>query len=284
MVSAFDPRTTPARGDIAAKSLVGLVASQRFVEGLPKQVGWGVAPLRHAPAESALLDTEALFGERFTVYDEKDGWAWGQAEVDSYVGYVPSAALEPAGPAPTHRVIALASHLYPAPEVKAPAKVGLTFGARLRVTGSVERFASVAAPAGAAFVPLKHIAPLGAWTPDFVAVAEQFLGAPYLWGGRTSAGLDCSALVQLALADTGRVFPRDSDQQQVVGNRLGVAAVGQLRRGDLLFWNNHVAIAIDARRLIHANGTSMAVSIEDVDVVMARIAASDGALLDINRL
>lgn len=283
-MSAFDPRTTPARPDIAAESLRGRVAAERYSPGRTMMVLAGSAPLRHAPAQGALLDTELLFGERFTVYDEKHGWAWGQAATDSYVGYVPSSALLPEGASPTHRVTALASHLYSAPDVRAPALAALSVGARLHVTGSAERFAVVEIPGGSAFVPQKHVSSLHDWADDFVAVAERFLGAPYLWGGRTPGGLDCSALVQLSLAETGCAIPRDSDQQQQIGTRLGPAALGQLRRGDLVFWNNHVAIALDHGRLIHANGTAMAVSIEDVDAVVARIAATDGAaVLDINR-
>lgn len=284
-MSAFDPRTTPARPDIAAESLRGRVAAERYSPGRTMMVLTGSAPLRHAPAHEALLDTELLFGERFTVYDEKHGWAWGQAAADSYVGYVPSSALSPEDASPTHRVTALASHLYSAPDVKAPPFAVLSIGARLNVIGSAERFAIVEIPGGTAFVPQKHVSPLGEWADDFVAVAERFLGAPYLWGGRTPGGLDCSALVQLSLAETGRTFPRDSDQQQQVGTRLGPGALSQLARGDLVFWNNHVAIALGAGRFIHANGTAMAVSIEDVDAVMVRIAAADGAaVLDINRL
>jgi cell wall-associated NlpC family hydrolase len=283
-MSAFDPRTTPARPDLAAESLRGRVVAQRYAPGRAMVVSVGSTPLRHAPTHDALLDTELLFGERFTVYDEKDGWAWGQAGTDSYVGYVPASALAPVGRPPTHRVTALASHLYSLPDVKAPPVAALSIGARLRLSGSVERFAAVETPNGTAFVPLKHISLLGAWADDFVSVAERFLGVPYLWGGRTSGGLDCSALVQLSLAETGRAFPRDSDQQQQIGARLGAGALKGLRRGDLLFWINHVAIALDERRLIHANGTAMAVSVDDVGAAVARIAAAEGAVLDINRL
>lgn len=285
-MTAFDPRTTPARPDVAAESLRGKIPAKRYAAGREMVVAEGSAPLRSAPHKASLLDTELLFGERFTVYDEKDGWAWGQAATDAYVGCVPSAALSPAGGAPTHRVTALASHLYSAPDVKAAHRSILSIGARLCVTGTAERFALVDAPGAPAFVPLKHIAPLGDWANDFVAVAEGFLGAPYLWGGRTPQGLDCSALVQLSLAETGRAFPRDSDQQQQVGTRLGPGVRKDLRRGDLLHWTNHVAIALGADRLIHANGADMAVTVEDVDAAIARIAASGdgGALLDINRL
>ncbi|MFO1186069.1 MAG: NlpC/P60 family protein [Alphaproteobacteria bacterium] len=282
----FDPRTTPARPDLAAESLRGRVEARRYSAGRSMLMAAGSAPLRHAPNDGALLDTEILFGELFTVYDEKGGWSWGQAAVDSYVGYVPSAALSPApGPQPTHRVTALASHLYSAPDVRAPHRLALSLGARLRVSGTAERFAIVDMPDAPAFVPMQHIAPFAERAEDFVAVAERFLAAPYLWGGRTAQGLDCSALVQLSLAEAGQLFPRDSDQQQQVGMRLGTGALKDLRRGDLLFWKNHVAIAVGPSRLIHANGTAMAVTIDAVGDVIDRSAAGDGgALLDINRL
>jgi cell wall-associated NlpC family hydrolase len=283
-MAALDRRIIPARPDLAAKFLEGEVPAERFVAGTVMEVAHRTAPLRNAPAEDSLLDTELLFGERFTVYEERAGWAWGQAEIDSYVGYVPAAALSAPAGAATHRVTALASHLYPAAEVKAPPLSGLSFGARLLVVGEGARFAAVETAAGPGFVPARHLTPVGVWAPDFVAVAERFLGAPYLWGGRTGAGLDCSALVQLSLAETGRALPRDSDQQQQLGTRLGTAAIASLQRGDLLFWANHVAIALDARRLVHANGSAMAVSIDDAHEFAQRIAASDGPILDINRL
>lgn len=283
-MSAFDSRTTPARADLAAESLRGKVAAKRYTSGRVMAVSKSALFLHHAADPASIVDNELLFGERFTVYDEKGGWAWGQAERDEYVGYVRAEALsEPAG-APTHRVVSLASHLYAIDDFKTPAIMGLNFGTRLKVLGEGPRYFAVETSAGPGFVPAKHLKPLGKWSQDFVAVAERFLGVPYLWGGRTVAGIDCSALVQVALADTGQDVPRDSDQQQALGRDLGRQAVENLRRGDLVFWAGHVAIATDASHIIHANATAMAVSIDNVEEAVSRIEANDGPVIQISRL
>jgi cell wall-associated NlpC family hydrolase len=306
-----DPRVTPARGDLAAKHLEGKVEAGRFVEGRVMEVAVGFAPLRHAPDDRAILDSELLLGERFTVYEEKDGWAWGQSAIDDYVGYVPEAALRAPGPKPTHRVSALSSHLFPVDDFKRPPLARLPMGARVCVITAGRRFVEVACSAGLGFIPSRHLTPLGEWaddyvavacsaglgfipsrhlTPlgewadDYVAVALKFLGAPYLWGGRTLTGLDCSALVQLALAQAGQAAPRDSDQQLVLGEDLTTTDLAQVERGDLLFWGQHVTIAIDQRRMVHANASTMAVTIDDSAEFAARVAAVDGPITAIRRV
>src|SRR5215210_5232939 len=168
-------------------------------------------PVRRRPAADAPLDTEALMGEGVTVFDESDGWAWGQLEADGYVGYLPSAGLAAPGPAPTHRVAALRTFIYPGPNLKLPPSGFLSLGATVAISGSEGEYVGIA-PAG--FVFAGHLAPLQACEPDFVTVAERFAGTPYLWGGKSSLGLDCSGLVQVALAACGVKCPRDSDMQE----------------------------------------------------------------------
>jgi cell wall-associated NlpC family hydrolase len=281
MDSALDPRLTPARADIAAKHLEGKVTAARFVEGSLYEVAEAQAPLRRAPSPEAPLDSEALKGERVTIYETNDeGWAWGQIESDGYVGWLPANALRRPGPAHTHKVTALRTHVFPGPSIKLPPVEALALGCRLAVARVEEPFA-VTTSGG--FIPARHLAPMNARETDFVAVAERFIGAPYLWGGKTSLGLDCSALVQVALAACGIASPRDSDMQE---NALGapVADRSVLRRGDLLFWQGHVAIARDQATLVHANAFHMAVAIEPIRDAIARIRAAGGEVASVRRL
>jgi cell wall-associated NlpC family hydrolase len=281
MDSALDPRLTPARADIAAKHLEGKVTAARFVEGTACEVAEAQAPLRRAPSPDASLDSEALKGERVTVYETNDeGWAWAQLETDGYVGWLPANALRPPGPAPTHKVAALRTHVFPGPSIKLPPIEALALGCRLAVARIEEPFAITTS---GGFIPTRHLAPIDAKETDFVAVAERFVGTPYLWGGKTSLGLDCSALVQVALAACGIASPRDSDMQE---NALGAPLADRsvLCRGDLLFWQGHVAIARDQTTLVHANAFHMAVAIEPIREAIARIRAAGSEVASARRL
>jgi Bacterial dipeptidyl-peptidase Sh3 domain/NlpC/P60 family len=277
----LDPRVTPARADLAAAYLRGAVEADRFVEGVLRQVIQSHAPLRREPSPDAMLGTEALKGERVTVYDETDeGWCWGQLQGDGYVGWLPAAGLGPLAGAPTHRVAALRTLVFPGPSIRLPPLDGLSLGCCLAVDRVVDQLA-VCADGG--FVPARHLADIDAKEPDFVAVAERFVGVPYLWGGKTSLGLDCSGLVQLALTAAGIACPRDSDMQEnSMGERL--AADAELRRGDLVFWKGHVAIARDRDSLVHANAFHMAVAIEPLSEAAARINAAGGDITSVRRI
>jgi len=280
----LDPRVTPARPDLAAKSLVGVVEAQRFVDGEAYEINTALASLHKKPSSDAELMTQALKGERITVYDiGQDGWAWGQLAADGYVGYLPESALATPGPQPTHKVTALRTFAFPGPSIKLRPTLLLPFGSRLAIARSDGFFAITAA---GGHVPLVHVAPVDAMENDFVAVAERFLGSPYLWGGKTSLGLDCSGLVQLALGACGIACPRDTDmQEKALGSALALPPVlDQLRRGDLLFWKGHVAIVRDAETMIHANAHHMATVIENTNDAVARIKAAGSDIVAIKRL
>ena len=282
-MDALDPRLTPARADIAAKHLEGKVEAARFVEGELREVVEPQAPLRRAPSPEATLDTEALKGERVTVYETTDeGWAWGQLETDGYVGWLPAGALRSPGPAPTHRVVALRTLVFPGPSIKLPPLEALPLGSRLAVTRIETPFALTAS---GGFIPARHVAPLDTSESDFVALAERFVGAPYLWGGKTSLGLDCSGLVQVALAACGIRCPRDSDmQEKALGQPVAAPDLSDLRRGDLLFWKGHVAIVRDRSTLLHANAFHMAVASEPINEAIARIHAAGSEPTSVRRL
>ena len=267
----FDRRVTPVRPDLAAAELMGLVEAPRFVEGRPMQVTEASAPLRREPATDAPLETEALFGEWVTVYDESEGWGWVQLERDRYVGYLPLIALGPRTES-THRVAALRVHAYPGPSIKLTPRMALSLGARTTIAREAGDFAVTA---DGLYLWARRLTEVDTREPDFVAVAERFLDAPYLWGGRTSEGIDCSGLVQAGLTAAGVVAPRDSDQQEAA---LGepVAPGEALARGDLVFWKDHVGVMRDAATLLHANGWHMAVVSEPLTEARARIAASGG--------
>ena len=280
----FDPRLTPARPDLAAKHLQGQVQAARFVEGTLRAVVEPQAPVRRAPAPDAALETEALMGERVIVYETTDeGWAWGQLDDDGYVGWLPAAALGEPRADPTHQVVALRTLLFPGPDIKLPPVMALPLGARLAIVHTDERFAVTAE---GLFVPARHLAALDVRAADFVAVAERFLEAPYLWGGKTSQGIDCSGLVQVALAACGVKCPRDSDmQEQALGTPVDfVRGHADLRGGDLVFWKRHVGIVRDPATLLHANAHHMAVALEPLADAVARIRAGGSEITSVRRL
>ena len=281
---AFDPRVTPARADLAAKHLEGKVTAARYVEGRVFEVIEPQAPLRGEPRPDAPLTTEALKGERVTIYDSNaEGWAWGQLQADGYVGWLPANALVAPGAAPTHKVTALRTFAFSEPSIKSPPLEALPLGAKLAVARFADRMAVTRA---GAYVPAPHLAPLGDYETDFVAVAERFLGVPYLWGGKTALGLDCSGLVQIALTACGLPCPRDSDmQERALGTPLSAAPdYSNLKRGDLVFWKGHVAIVRGAQSLLHANAFHMAVVSEPVADAIARIAGTGSAVTGVRRL
>lgn len=263
-----DPRLVPARPDLADLRLRGRVVASRYVAGEERRIVVPLAPLRRHPRFDAGLDTEAVLGDPVTVYAVEEGFAYVRLGRDGYVGYLPEDAIGAAEPAPTHRVAALRTFLYPGPDLKQPALGYLTLGARVAVETEVGEYRRLA---GGAWVFAGHCSGIDAVAPDFAGTAERLLGTPYLWGGRSSLGLDCSGLVQLCLDLAGIAAPRDADQQERgLGDALPLDPDG-LARGDLVFWRGHVGLMLDATRLIHANGHHMAVAVEPLAEAVARI-------------
>jgi cell wall-associated NlpC family hydrolase len=278
-----DPRMTPARPDLAAKYLEGKVEAARFVTGEEFDISDAIAPLRNAPSPDAELATQALKGEHATIYDRNgEGWAWGQLSSDGYVGWLPDRALAKPVGQPTHKITAIRTLAFPGPSIKLPPVETLVLGTTLIVTRQDGAFAVTQE---GWYLPQQHVGGIDHQADDFVAVAERFVGTPYLWGGKSSLGIDCSGLVQVSLNAAGTGCPRDSDMQQDgLGRALGPAESKKLRRGDLIFWKGHVAIARDATSIVHANAHHMATAIEATHDAIARIKAAGSEITSIKRL
>jgi cell wall-associated NlpC family hydrolase len=275
----FDPRLTLARPDLAAAPLEGLIRADRFVGATAMRLIVPAAAVRAAPSVDAEQVDQLLFGERFDVLELENGFAWGQATRDGYVGFVEAAALSARDLAPTHRVSALRTFSYLEPSIKSPSRGPFSLGA---LATAAETAGPLTRVEGAGWIPAAHLAPIGADFADPVETALKFLGTPYLWGGRDSLGIDCSGLVQQALYAAGRACPRDSDLQALMGEPVAREA---LVRGDLVFWRGHVGMMLDAERLLHANAHHMAVAIEPLAEAVARIeAAGSGAPIEFQRV
>lgn len=278
----LDPRTTPFRADVAAEHLRGQVQSRRFVAGVPQTVVRGRMALREKPASDSRQETELLYGDLFTVYDSANGWAWGQANADKYVGYVHTIACTANVISADHRVTALATPVLPAPDARRSPGDMLPLNAKVKVLARANGFARIA-PDG--FVFEGHLAPLASRVADWVSVAERFIGTPYVWGGKTHSGMDCSGLVQSALEAGGITSPRDSDmQEKAIGMPVAVGAdLAGLRRGDLVFWKGHVGIMLDAARMLHSAIFHMEVKVETLADAVARIATISGPITSVKR-
>jgi hypothetical protein len=270
-----DRRVTPARPDLAAAHLKGAVDAPRFADGQKFSVAVGRAALRVRSGSDAAQDSELLFGESFTVYDRANGWAWGQAAGDLYVGYVRDDALAAPFAAET-RITVLMAPVFSHPDLKTPVRDLLPMNAVVPVLGREGDYVNV----GPGFVHQRHLAPES--EKDFTAIAERFAGVPYVWGGKTAAGLDCSGLIQTSLQAVGKAAPRDTDMME---KSLGDAVrVEDVKRGDLVFWKGHMGVMLDGARLLHANAFHMAVAIEPLAEAVTRIEKSAGPVTSIRRL
>ena len=273
MVTSLDRRLNAFRKDLADAALQGQVQADRFTAGQAAVVCVGAADLRAAPDGALGIDTQLLFGEAVTCFEVRDGWAWVKAERDGYVGYLSAAALDvPTGDA-THQVSALRTFRYPESHMKGPVLSALSMTSLVRVVGRKGAYSEIAA---GGWIYSDHLTAIGEVEPDHVKTALRFVGLPYRWGGKESVGLDCSALVQMALHRAGLRCLRDSDMQ-AAALPYPAPEDDEIRRGDLLYMPGHVAIALDARRVLHATETGMCVRVEALLDVLARVEAEHGS-------
>lgn len=278
-----DPRRHAYRADLADARLKSLIEAERYVQGEPRQVVAPSLPLQREPRRDSILETEALKGETVTVFAESEGWAWVQIDRDLYVGYMPSDGLSASIIEPTHRIAALRTYVFSEPDAKSPPLALLSLNALFAAEAEEGKFLALE---DGGYVFARHTLPAGEVVGDAVAVAEKFLGTPYLWGGRTSIGLDCSGLVQLAFEAAGYNAPRDADMQaEELGEPLAWKPGVELRRGDLVFWEGHVGIMTSPTDLIHANAYHMAVEIEPLGEARERIKTATGSeVIGVRRL
>lgn len=272
-MTTLDRRLHAFRPDLAAESLRGRVEAGQFVEGRPARIAAPIVDLRPAPRADSGIDTQLLHGATVRVFEEREGWAWLQADADGYVGYAPASALSTVGEA-THVVVAQRSFVYRGADLRFPMTTAHSMGAAVRIVGEAEtrgtRYALL--ETGEAMI-FDHLRPVGHVEPDYVTVAERFEHTPYLWGGVSGFGIDCSGLVQLAMRIAGISVLRDTDMQAAsIGIALDIGDdLAGLQRGDLVFWKGHVAIMLDAISMIHASGHTMCVTREPLADAVSRI-------------
>jgi len=256
-MSMPDKRLNPYRDDIAADFLKGQVESRSFTEGVKHCIKAPLANLHHEPSSTSAIDSQALMGDCFTVFEEKNGWSWGQLQSDGYVGYIESVFLDQWTVPPTHRVNVLRTFLYPGPNMKLVSQGFVTLNAGVNITSFEGDFARTMQ---GHYIFKEHLSPWS--TPlayDYVKIAELFIATPYLWGGRSSIGIDCSGLVQMSLTASGKPALRDTDMQE---RTIGVPVefsddLSGLKRGDLVFWKGHVAIMASSSTILHATAHHM---------------------------
>ncbi len=278
----LDPRRHAYRADLADVRLEGRVDAERFVPGARRRVRRASIALRKAPVPILGFETELLFGETVLEFEAADGWSWVQAERDDYVGYIPTDALDEQHAPSTHRVSAIGTFLYSEASMKSPPLMHLSINTPLAVEATEERFCRLAT---GGWIVARHVAAQTKVARDFVDIAERLIGVPYLWGGRTRIGVDCSGLVQLAMEAAGLPCPRDSDMQaaEVGENLLVPDSLDGLRRGDLVFWPGHVGMMVDGMLLLHANAHHMAVVVEPLSIAVARIEKAGSGLSSVKR-
>ena len=279
--NTLDPREYAFRPTIAASYLQGIVAADQFSDGMVCSVTDSVLPLKSNPTDQAELASEMLFGEKFIVYESQGSWAWGQSQTDGYVGFVKINGLSERPSSPTHEVKELKTFVYQWPDIKSPVLKGLAMGSKVSLKEKSENFIRLKE---GGWIVDKHVVEFNAKEASFITVARKYIGTPYLWGGRSSNGLDCSALVQLSLSRVGILAPRDTDQQEETVGCFCGKNPEDIEKGDLLYTQGHVAISSGRDLVLHANAHHMRVVEEPLQAFLSRLDETDHQLRSIKRL
>ncbi|WP_208441337.1 C40 family peptidase [Bartonella raoultii] len=267
-----DPRLHAFREDLADKRLETEVTAQRFVQGEKRRVNVPVAGLFKENNKKSEMQTECLFGEELLIFEHGETMSWGQSLKDNYVGYIDTKALCTSTVKQTHTVSVPRTFRYFQADLHGPMECPLSMGSKVTVVDEVEVHKTLySILENGRAITSNHLSPIGHVYKDYVTVAEMFIRTPYLWGGASGFGLDCSGFIQLSMMMTGQMVLRDTDmQQKTIGTPL--SENDKLQRGDLIFWQGHAAIMVDHENIIHANGFSMDVIIEPLEKVITRIA------------